>query len=115
MERRPYSITVIPQRSIREEHVNGGSAGRVVIMGQIFPLAYFGNDSISAFAYLSQAWKWESKKKKKISMWKAHGNNYKNKSEAKARINPFTGRQAEVNAGDDIIVGCGNCACFDVG
>lgn len=34
--------------------------------------------------------------------------NYRNKSEAKARINPFTGRQAEVNARDDIITGCGN-------
>lgn len=65
MEWRRYSITVIPQSSIREEHVNADSAGRVVIMGQIFPLAYLGNDSISAFAYSRQAWKRDSKKKKK--------------------------------------------------
>lgn len=38
--------------------------------------------------------------------------NYRNKSEAKARINPFTGRQAEVNARDDIITGCGNLGRF---
>lgn len=65
MEWKHYSITVIPQRSIREEPVHIDSAGRVVIMGQIFPLAYLGNDSISAFAYPSQSWKRDSKKKKK--------------------------------------------------
>lgn len=64
-EWRHYSITVIPQSSIRAEHVTVDSAGRVVIMGQIFPLAYLGNDSISAFAYSCQAWKRDSKKKKK--------------------------------------------------
>lgn len=62
MEWKHYSITVIPQRSIREEPVHIDSAGRVVIMGQIFPLAYLGNDSISAFAYPSQSWKRDSKK-----------------------------------------------------
>lgn len=61
MEWRHYSITVIPRGSIREEHVNVDSAHRVPIMGQIFPLAYLGNDSISAFAYSLQAWKRDSK------------------------------------------------------
>lgn len=62
MERKHYSITVIPRRSIREGPVNIDSAGRVVIMGQIFPFAYLGNDSISALAYSSQAWKRDLKK-----------------------------------------------------
>lgn len=107
MEWGRYPITVIPRGSIREEHANGDSAGRVPIMGQIFPLAYLGNDSISAFAYSRQAWKRDSKKKKNQHV-KGTRDNYRNKSEAKARINPFTGRQAEVNARDDIITGCGN-------
>lgn len=88
------------------------SAGRVVIMGQIFPSAYLGNDSIPAFAYPSQSWKRDSKK----SACERHmRGNYKNQLEAKARINPFIGRQAEVNAGDDIIMGCGNPGWCSVG
>lgn len=62
MEWRRYPITAIPRGSIREEHANGDSAGRAPIMGQIFPLAYLGNDSTSAFAYSRQAWKRDSKK-----------------------------------------------------
>lgn len=68
MEWRHYSITVIPQSSIRAEHVTVDSAGRVVIMGQIFPLAYLGNDSISAFCLLMSSLEKRFKKEKKISM-----------------------------------------------
>lgn len=50
--------------------------------------------------------------KKKNQHVKGTRDNYGNKSEAKARINPFTGRQAEVNARDDIITGCGNLGGF---
>lgn len=50
--------------------------------------------------------------KKKNQHVKGTRDNYRNKSEAKARINPFTGRQAEVNARDDIITGCGNLGGF---
>lgn len=48
----------------------------------------------------------------KKSACERHRDNYRNKLEAKARINPFTGRQAEVNARDDIITGCGNLSGF---